>query len=269
MGGTWPNSCVPSFPEVEITDADGDGDGEILIETFGTLVVPTPPKEAECAPEETEWRLEIHIGRLRPGKYCVTVTYRIHPLAEPEEIARIRFYVVPVLITVCPSGCEYSKIQEAIDAARPGDKIEVQAIGSPYRETLTIQTPDLWLQAADGRVVIDGGGAEVVVSIMADGVQFEGFEVQSGWVGIAVEDASDVSLRDNVVTPPGVGHAGIRLENSSNNVLQGNRVGGFVGSIVLFGSHENLIEGNETTAGHMGRPQRAISSPAQSRRQGR
>lgn len=249
-------------------------------------------------------------------------------------------------ITVCPSGCDYRSIQAAIDAAQPEDKIEVSATGSPYREVLTIKTPDLWLQATEGRVVIDGGEAEVVVTILADGVDFEGFEVQGGSVGIAIEDAYDVSLRANVLAtlgdgpmirlvrasrgslegnqliPPerwlisygialsdseemtlyrntvkwastafslersqrnriknnlvlsqieGIhlvnsqnnllegniidgdgGQAGIWLESSSSNVLRGNRVHGFVGGIVLFDSHENPIEENETTAGHIG-----------------
>jgi hypothetical protein len=37
-------------------------------------------------------------------------------------------------ITVCPSGCDYSSIQRAIDAAEPGDKISVEVTGSPYHE---------------------------------------------------------------------------------------------------------------------------------------
>lgn len=117
-------------------------------------------------------------------------------------------------ITVCPSGCDYRSIQAAIDAAQPEDKIEVSATGSPYREVLTIKTPDLWLQATEGRVVIDGGEAEVVVTILADGVDFEGFEVQGGSVGIAIEDAYDVSLRANVLATLGDGPM-IRLVRAS------------------------------------------------------
>jgi nitrous oxidase accessory protein NosD len=181
MGGTWPNSCVPSFPEVEITDADGDGDGEILIETFGTLVVPRPPKEAECAQGETEWRLEVPLGRLRPGEYCVTVTYKVHPLAAPEEIARICFYVVPVLITVCPQGppqCDFSSIQEAIDAARPGDMITVGP--GTYEENLVIEKPLTLRGAGPDRTTVVGHIVDwpsAVISIRAESVRVEGFTI--------------------------------------------------------------------------------------------
>jgi len=104
---------------------------------------------------------------------------------------------VPGTITVGPTGCDYTSIQEAIDAAQSGNHIEVLASGSPYRETLTISTADLRVYAPEDCVVIDGGGAEVVVTIQADGVQFSGFTVQSGSVRIAVEKAKGVRLEWN------------------------------------------------------------------------
>lgn len=39
-------------------------------------------------------------------------------------------------LTVCPSGCQFSKIQDALNAAQPGDTIEIKA--GTYEENLTV-----------------------------------------------------------------------------------------------------------------------------------
>lgn len=57
-------------------------------------------------------------------------------------------------LTVCPSGCEYSSIQAAIDAASPGDIILVHSGG--YKEQVFVNK-DITLEGVD-----TGGGAPVV-----------------------------------------------------------------------------------------------------------
>lgn len=66
-------------------------------------------------------------------------------------------------LTVCPSGCPFSKIQDAIAAANPGDTIMIGA--ATYLENLTIDK-DLILQGADQTsTIIDGQALASVVTI--------------------------------------------------------------------------------------------------------
>ncbi len=66
--------------------------------------------------------------------------------------------VMPVVHTVCPSGCDASSIQAAIDAAAPGDMVLVQASGSPYSENIVFD-------ADDGGIYVksDGGFGSVTI----------------------------------------------------------------------------------------------------------
>ncbi|MDH7504895.1 MAG: hypothetical protein QHH25_01970, partial [Candidatus Acetothermia bacterium] len=41
------------------------------------------------------------------------------------------------ILTVCPSGCQFAKLQEAIEAASEGDSIQIGA--GIYRENLVIR----------------------------------------------------------------------------------------------------------------------------------
>ena len=72
-------------------------------------------------------------------------------------------------ITVCPSGCNYSGIQEAINAASPGDTIEISS--GEYYETLVVNK-SLTLAGIDtgtGYPVVNAGNRDVAVSIDAPG----------------------------------------------------------------------------------------------------
>lgn len=60
-------------------------------------------------------------------------------------------------LTVCPNGCQFAKIQDAINAAQPGDTIEIKA--GTYEENLTV-TKSLKLIGEDrDKVTIKGAQA--------------------------------------------------------------------------------------------------------------
>jgi len=103
---------------------------------------------------------------------------------------------------ICKSGCQYATIQAAVDAAKPGDVIEVNS--GNYSEKLIINKNVTLrgLDTGEGMPVIDAGEIGSAVTISADGVTMEGFLVtRSGHCGC--------------------GNAGIRL-NSNNNTIRRN-----------------------------------------------
>jgi pectin methylesterase-like acyl-CoA thioesterase len=82
-------------------------------------------------------------------------------------------------LTVCPSGCTFSTIQAAIDAAGSGDKIKIAA-GS-YSENLITGGKDLSLAGAGARkTTIAGAGSGTVVTIGSGSVEIRGVTITGG-----------------------------------------------------------------------------------------
>ena len=77
-------------------------------------------------------------------------------------------------------------IQAAVDAASPGDVIGVAA--ETFVEQVTVSVADLTLLGRGG-ATIDGNGGSAPVTIAADGVRVDGFEITNprGLIGIAVD----------------------------------------------------------------------------------
>jgi hypothetical protein len=88
-------------------------------------------------------------------------------------------------ITVCPQGCQYAKIQEAINAASEGDTIQVKA--GTYQENLTI-IKRLTLQGeGKDKVTIQG----TVTILSAKLVTLSGFTFKGGQ-GVQIEDSTTI-----------------------------------------------------------------------------
>src|SRR5580658_6912164 len=72
-------------------------------------------------------------------------------------------------LTVCPSGCIYSKIQAAINNAQDNDTISIQK--GHYFERLAFDGKPLTVKGVNNRqVIIDGNGVGPVVSIAGEGL---------------------------------------------------------------------------------------------------
>lgn len=146
-------------------------------------------------------------------------------------------------ITVGPEGCDHKSVQSAIDAASPGDLIEVME-GTYYEnvdlnKSLTLQGTD----ASKGGVVLDAGGKGPAITISANGATVAGLMVSnSSYSGILVHSDDNII---NDVSAIGNEYCGIRLDGSRNNTVEDSNFSqnGIVG-IKLEGSEYNRILSN-------------------------
>lgn len=148
------------------------------------------------------------------------------------------------------------RIQAAIDAASPGETIEVT--NGTYQESLVVDRSltlkGISSDSEDGfpRVESENGPA---ITIKADGVILEGLWAKSasGWTGdagILVLSNNNI-IRNNMAS--GSGNAGILLQMCSNNTVFGNAVQGNGNEgLLLKNSSRNRLEKNEVSDNRYG-----------------
>ncbi len=150
-------------------------------------------------------------------------------------------------ITIGPEGCDHKSVQAAIDAASPGDLIEVSE--GTYYENVDLNKP-LTLCGTDGGergAVLDAGGRGPAITISTNGVTVARIAVtNSSYSGILVHSDDNlifgVSAIDNE-------YCGIRLEVSRNNTIEDSDFShNDVVGIKLEGSECNRILSNTANA---------------------
>lgn len=106
-------------------------------------------------------------------------------------------------ITVCASGCDFSKIQQAVDAAAGGTTIEVQA--GTYQENLTLRNKDgLTLKGAGtDQVTLDGNGPQQqnitpgILILNSRNITVTGFKIANSRRGLEANDSTLLFLEAN------------------------------------------------------------------------
>lgn len=156
--------------------------------------------------------------------------------------------------TVC-NQCELSTIKSAIDKASPGDTLIFDA-GIYESQGIEITKP-LVMIGKEG-AILDGGGKDYNLKILADDVSVSGFElVNSGrsytkdYAAIYIYRTSGFILSNNVITKS---FFGILAEKSKNGLIKGNQVLGSAtredqsgNGIHLWDCDSVSISGNEVT----------------------
>jgi nitrous oxidase accessory protein len=135
-----------------------------------------------------------------------------------------------------------SNLQAAIDAASPGDILQV---APGVYDKITIQKS---MSLVGDGATIRAGSRDACVSIESNNVEIRGFRVRDGFYGIKLNSVSGCMIADNTViycTQPG-----IALLFSNGNTITGNNASfnGIVGEgwygIYLSNSNDNLIANN-------------------------
>jgi len=149
-------------------------------------------------------------------------------------------------LSVGRMGCEYVNLAEAIEAASPGDTIEVHS--GTYCGNVVVDKP-LILRGIDtgaGKPVVSAEGTGSAITLSANGIQLEGFIFEgSGFGKAGIEIRSDDNLiKDNQATS-NKWH-GIFIDGSNNNIIVNNTVfENKYGIWVTFGASNNRICGND------------------------
>jgi nitrous oxidase accessory protein len=134
-------------------------------------------------------------------------------------------------------------IQQAIESARTDDRIEIS--NGTYLENIHV-TKRLALVGIE-RPVIDAGWIDNAITLSADGITIEGFNVtNSSNAGISVLSNNNI-IRDNFAI--GNDFCGLYLENSDNNSLISNNLinNGVIGIFLDKSSENNTIKRNKAT----------------------
>jgi parallel beta-helix repeat protein len=146
----------------------------------------------------------------------------------------------PGIITVDDDGpADYKTIQEAIDAANPGDKIFVYAGTYPEnvdvykRVTLEGEDTDL--------VVVTGGGAGTVFHVTADGVSISYFTITEGEYGIFSDNTDGLIVDHNIITDYTYG---IYQNRTTDSWITYNDISYGEYGIVTFEAHNDAIRYN-------------------------
>jgi hypothetical protein len=131
------------------------------------------------------------------------------------------------VMTVCPSGCDYATIQNAVGNASSGDTINVSA--GTYDENITINKANLTLKSVDGAstTIIDANGRyTTIIYIISNGVIFDGFAIQNASgvneYGIWMNGVNGSTIKNSIIKNliANTSYAvGLQMNNAYNNTI--------------------------------------------------
>ncbi|MGA8848311.1 MAG: NosD domain-containing protein [Dehalococcoidia bacterium] len=140
---------------------------------------------------------------------------------------------------------DFTEIQDAVDAASPGDIIIVYP--GTYTENVNVNKDHLTIQSKNGAnstIVQAANPNDHIFMVTADYVEINGLTVTgaTGACGICLDEANNDNISENNISD---NEGGINLEYSSNNAMTNNNVNSNSGDgIRLSESSDNEIAGN-------------------------
>ena len=208
------------------------------------------------------------LSRLFTGSNTTTRKRQPHFRLRLEAVEE-RALLAALSVDIGDAGCNvagpvYCEIQEAVNAAAPGDKIEV---ASGTYQPVDISVNGITIKEANGNSnpVIDASGENTGVQLTASDVTIKGLHVQDATLYGFRLDSGGNTLTGNTASGNGYGFAlsaggsgntltgntasgngfdGFLLFSSSGNTLTGNIASGNGNGFVLVGGSGNTLTGN-------------------------
>jgi len=171
------------------------------------------------------------------GLNTVTIVYSTNALEVDEKFATLSSNTIWV-----PDN--YTAIQEAINAASPGDTIRVRA-GTYYENVVVNKTLSLIGEDKDS-TIIDANDADAVLTIQANSTTVEGFIIQNGSFGIIIigrygyEPCSRNNITGNIIRS---NELGLYISGKGNNTIVNNVMTNNVFGLYI-GSSNNILRDN-------------------------
>jgi parallel beta-helix repeat protein len=148
---------------------------------------------------------------------------------------------------------DYPLIQEAINAADPGDIIFVEPL--TYEECIIINKPVILVGADPATTIIDGKGFGHVITVLSDNAVIKGFTIRNSglplYAGVYLSQVSNISLVNNIITNCSVG---IKSYSSSNIQIRSNEIvnNSDFGIYIKHFSTQNLVCENKIAYNYYG-----------------
>lgn len=136
---------------------------------------------------------------------------------------------------------EYPTIQDALDAADPGDTLYITK--GTYNEHVTVDTPNItFIGEGKESTVVNGSGGDTFL-LKAENISIKGFTLTRGFSGVQTSPwTSGHEISDCIITDNDFGirgHYDVHNVTISNNIISSNK---FVGIEMCF--HNSLIKDN-------------------------
>jgi parallel beta-helix repeat protein len=132
-------------------------------------------------------------------------------------------------VDICPSGCRYNNIQQAINASSSGTTLRIGA--GTYNEAITLRSGVSLTGAGAGSTVLSGSGSQPVISVtdshigrttVVEGLSITGGGGQAG-AGVLVRNGAAPTLRNLVIhgnSASGSG-GGVAVSHAADPLLDG------------------------------------------------